>query len=85
MKSVMGERGQVTIPKELRRRLGLQPGQEVRFEERRGVLVLRKALAEKSPLDNLWGIIDEKIDVDTYLEQTRGPAWTPELDPEELS
>ena len=38
----MGERGQVTIPKELRDRFGLSPKSEIEFYEIEGELVLRK-------------------------------------------
>jgi len=37
------EKGQVTIPKELRDALGIGPGTEVEFERRRDVIVVRKA------------------------------------------
>jgi AbrB family looped-hinge helix DNA binding protein len=36
-------KGQVTIPMEIRERLGIQPNTEVDFEVRRGQVVLRKA------------------------------------------
>lgn len=39
----IGERGQVTIPKELRDKLGLKPRSKVEFHIVDGVLVLRKA------------------------------------------
>ena len=38
----IGERGQVTIPKKLREKYGLQPHDEVTFVERRGDLILQK-------------------------------------------
>ena len=38
----VGEKGQVTIPIEHRRALGLHPGSEVEFETRDDELVLRK-------------------------------------------
>lgn len=37
------EKGQVTIPKELRDALGIGAGTEVEFERRRDVIVVRKA------------------------------------------
>ena len=80
MKSKMGERGQVTIPKPLRERLGLRPGEEIEFVLEDGRLLLRKVV-EQDPLDALVGLIKEPVDVDTYLEETRGPAYDPRLDP----
>jgi AbrB family looped-hinge helix DNA binding protein len=71
--SKVGERGQVTIPQELRRRYGIRPGEEVRFEEHADGLILRRQVTEE-PLRALVGRIRERIDVDEYLEETRGPA-----------
>ncbi|TKT75376.1 AbrB/MazE/SpoVT family DNA-binding domain-containing protein [Aquamicrobium sp. LC103] len=36
------EKGQVTIPKPIRDRLGIEPGSEVEFVERNSVVVLQK-------------------------------------------
>lgn len=44
-------RGQVTIPKALREKHGLQPGTPIAFEERDGELVLRAA--DRDP-DQAW-------------------------------
>ncbi|MBI2919207.1 MAG: AbrB/MazE/SpoVT family DNA-binding domain-containing protein [Chloroflexi bacterium] len=38
-------KGQVTIPKEVRERLGLRPGDELEFTEEDGVYRLRKRVA----------------------------------------
>jgi len=79
VKARVGERGQVTIPKRLRRSLGIQPGEEVEFEEREGVLLLRRAGA-LGPLDRLVGLVKERVDVDAYLAETRGPRFRASLD-----
>lgn len=71
--SKVGERGQVTIPQELRRRYGIRPGAEMLFEEHPEGLILRRQVADE-PLRALIGRIRERIDVDKYLEETRGPA-----------
>jgi AbrB family looped-hinge helix DNA binding protein len=39
----IGERGQVTIPKEIRERFGLGPDTDVEFQIVRGTIVLKKA------------------------------------------
>jgi AbrB family looped-hinge helix DNA binding protein len=75
----VGERGQITIPKRLRRSLGIQAGEEVEFEERDGALLVRRA-ARSDPLESLVGLLRDRIDVDAYLVEARGPAWSPSLD-----
>ncbi len=47
-------KGQVTIPKKVRDRLGVHPGEEVGFEEKGGVIVITKAVT-KSPFDKWVG------------------------------
>jgi AbrB family looped-hinge helix DNA binding protein len=47
-------KGQVTIPKEIREKLGVHPGEEVGFEERDNLLVISKAVT-KSPFDKWIG------------------------------
>ena len=79
MVSRLTEKGQVTIPKPLRESLGLEPGQELEFEEREGTLVVRRR-APADPLRELVGLISERVDIDAYLEQTRGPRWETGLD-----
>lgn len=43
-KSTITSKGQTTIPKEVRERLGLRPGDELEFTEEDGVFRLRKRL-----------------------------------------
>lgn len=73
MKSTVSERGQVTIPKAIRDKLGLGPGQEMEFEARDGILIGRKKAGE-DVVTRVTGII-ERFDVDRFLTETRGPAW----------
>jgi AbrB family looped-hinge helix DNA binding protein len=46
MNSIVSEKGQVTIPKALRVRLGLDPGAVLNFQEEEGRLVARKVMQE---------------------------------------
>jgi AbrB family looped-hinge helix DNA binding protein len=73
MKSIVGEKGQVTIPKRLRDRLGLQPGTAIDFEESDGRLVGRKLLPQHH-LDELLGIMTLPVPTDEFIEELRGPA-----------
>ena len=52
---VINTKGQIVIPKILRERFGIQPGQEVEFKEEHGKLVLvKKGLKEK------FGVLSKK-------------------------
>jgi AbrB family looped-hinge helix DNA binding protein len=78
MKSTVSEKGQVTIPKALRDRLGLRSGTVLEFEERGGALVARKRRG-RSPVEAVYGIL-KGVDVDRFLEESRGPGWNAEQD-----
>jgi antitoxin PrlF len=47
-------KGQVTIPKKVRERLGVHPGENVGFEEKGELILIKKALT-KSPFDKWVG------------------------------
>jgi|GEM_PF-381008 AbrB family looped-hinge helix DNA binding protein len=47
-------KGQVTIPKEVRQRLGVHVGEDIGFEEKEGLFVVRKVVT-KSPFDKWVG------------------------------
>jgi antitoxin PrlF len=47
-------KGQVTIPKEIRDKLGVHTGEDVGFEEKDGLLVISKVVT-KSPFDKWVG------------------------------
>lgn len=79
MVSRLTTKGQVTIPKPLRESLGLEPGHELEFEEREGALVVRRR-TPVDPLNQLVGLVSEQIDIDAYLDETRGPRWQAGLD-----
>lgn len=71
MKSVVSEKGQVTIPKALRDRLGIRPGTELDFEADRGRLVARKVNAQ-DPVDAVYGILELEGSVDEFIREIRG-------------
>ena len=76
MKSRVTERGQVTIPKELRERLGIRPGQVLEFDERGGTLTLSKRMV-RSPVDELYGILPSERSTDELIEELRGAETGP--------
>jgi len=47
-------KGQITIPKEIREKLGISPGEEIGFVERRGVFFIRKPM-KRSPFEKWMG------------------------------
>ena len=71
MKARVSEKGQVTIPKPLRARLGIKPGAVLDFEAEGGRLVARKAQSQ-DPVDTAWGILKLPGGVDAFLDRTRG-------------
>jgi antitoxin PrlF len=73
MKTTVSEKGQVTIPKALRDRLGILPGQELVFEEDGGRIVVRKASA-RDPVDAVYGVLALERGTDAFLAAARGPA-----------
>jgi AbrB family looped-hinge helix DNA binding protein len=81
MKSTVSEKGQVTIPKPLRKKLGIGAGQVLDFEAKNGTLVARKARGARAPVDAVYGILSHlHIDVDKELERMRGPGWREKKD-----
>lgn len=71
MKAVVSEKGQVTIPKALRTRLGIRPGVVLDFDAEGGRLVARKA-QQADAIDDAWGILDLPESVDTFVRRARG-------------
>lgn len=71
MKAVVSEKGQVTIPKRLRDRLGIRPGQVLDFDEEAGRLVARKATVV-DPVDGVYGMLAGLGRTDELLRELRG-------------
>lgn len=73
MKRRLGERGQVTIPKPLRDRLGLRRGQLLEIREEGGQLVMTKT-GDHDPVDTVYGILRTGRTTDEMIDEMRGPA-----------
>jgi AbrB family looped-hinge helix DNA binding protein len=70
-------KGQVTIPQEIRERLGLLPNTDVDFEIQGDVVVLRKAGSGRrgrSLIARLRGRGTTSMSTDQILALTRGPG-----------
>jgi AbrB family looped-hinge helix DNA binding protein len=76
MKATMGERGQVTIPKVVRDRLGLRPGQRVEVTEEAGRVILEKVV-DDDPIQRAYGMLTLPKPVDELIDEMRGPAVLP--------
>ncbi|MGI8927488.1 MAG: AbrB/MazE/SpoVT family DNA-binding domain-containing protein [Tepidiformaceae bacterium] len=74
-RATVSEKGQVTIPKRLRDRLGIRPGQVMEFEEDAGRLIGCKADALDA-LDALFGAFPMDETTDEFIEAIRGPVDT---------
>jgi AbrB family looped-hinge helix DNA binding protein len=66
-------KGQVTIPKKVREKLGVEPGETLSFEEQGDVIVVRKAV-NKSPFDKWVGRLKhlKGIGSDETVKEMRG-------------
>ena len=72
-KTRVTSKGQVTIPKGVRERLGLRPGDEIEFVEDRGAFRVQKRVAA-SPFKKYRGYLKELSgrDPDEVVEEMRG-------------
>lgn len=77
MISRVSERGQVVIPKRLRDRLGIRPGQRLEFREERDRLVIVKANAAEDPVDAVYGTLRVGRSTDKILDALRGKPDAP--------
>jgi AbrB family looped-hinge helix DNA binding protein len=73
MKSSISSKGQITVPVEIRERLGLSPGTAVCFELLDGGALIRKTTRGPHPVDRLYGRLKLKRPVDELLDEMRGP------------
>ena len=73
MKSTVSSKGQVTVPAEIRDRLGLAPGTLVVFEVREEGVLMRKGSRGEHPVDRVYGTLDLARPVDALIDEMRGP------------
>jgi antitoxin PrlF len=66
------EKGQVTIPKRIRERLGIRAGEVLEFEEQPGGAVIARKAATRSPVDELYGVLRDRGRTDDLIERLRG-------------
>ena len=71
MRSTVSEKGQITVPKRLRERLGIRAGDQLDLTEEDGRLILRKAIAS-DPVAAAYGILDTRESTDERIRALRG-------------
>lgn len=72
MNAILSEKGQITIPKAIREKLGLLPGAVLEFDAIKGQLVARKKLSHD--VFKKWrgrGKLPKGMTVETYLNRAR--------------
>ena len=70
MKTTVSEKGQVTIPKALRDKLGIRAGQLIDFRAEGGRLVGSKIVED--PVERVYGIVKESRTTDEIVADLRG-------------
>lgn len=73
MKAVVTAKGQLTIPKPLRKRLGIRAGQVLEIRAERGQLVATKS-DEADSIEQVYGILRLDQSTDRLLTGLRGKA-----------
>jgi len=76
MKTKVSEKGQVTIPKPVRDKLGIQVGDELDFVAEEGRISVTK-VTEQDPVDAVWGTLKLPVSVDEWIDELRGPVEPP--------
>ena len=76
MKVTVSEKGQVTIPKPLRNRMGIEPGDVLDFSEEKGRLVATK-VAVKDQVNRVYGILKLGRPTDDLIKSLRGTHSKP--------
>lgn len=68
----ISERGQITIPKRLRDRFGMNPDVEVEITPTEHGLLIQKRTAARHPVERVYAILGSGASTDDYIEEIRG-------------
>ena len=82
LRATVTSKGQITIPQEVRRRLGLKQGDQIVFVTENGATVI-KPLREDNPFEQYAGALgglETKDDVNTWLSGLRDDEYGDEDD-----
>jgi antitoxin PrlF len=75
MKTIVSEKGQITIPKPLRVRLGIRKGQVLEVKEERGRLVMTKQKLSRDPFEEYFGVLKLGRSTDEIMKELRGGEY----------
>jgi AbrB family looped-hinge helix DNA binding protein len=70
--SSVTQKGQVTIPKEIREKAGIEPGDDLEFEIGKDGTIKVKKNVEENPFSRWEGELDLKKSTDEIMEELRG-------------
>lgn len=54
---IVDEKNRVTLPRELRRRLGIVSGSKLEVEQIGAKIMIRPAVRIKEPTESMWGLV----------------------------
>jgi AbrB family looped-hinge helix DNA binding protein len=74
MNSTISAKGQITVPKAVRDKLGLRPGTTVEFELGPQGALLRKGHRGRRAVDKVLGILKRTTATDSLVDEMRGAA-----------
>ena len=70
--SKLTSKGQITIPRKVRERLGISTGDKIQFKEKNGIFTINKSVKE-SPFDKWVGYLKNRDkSTDSIIEEIRG-------------
>ena len=70
MRAIVAERGQVTIPKKIRKSLGIVPRTVLEFREKDGKLIVEKA-SDMDPVSEVLGCLKTDMNTDAIIDELR--------------
>jgi AbrB family looped-hinge helix DNA binding protein len=73
MTSRISSKGQITVPADIRDKMGLLPGTVVEFKITPQGALLRKRVKPSHPIDRLYGLLKSPGRTDDFLDAMRGP------------
>lgn len=71
MKAKVADRGQVTIPQALRKKLGIRAGVILDFKVQNGKLIAVKA-DQLDPVSQVYGCLGKNFNTDKFMDEIRG-------------